>query len=86
MLTVAKSATLLKLTTINGYQNKTSSASYNFNDMKSLPDISQAMDSLVSNFNIDLITQYWQYFSCNANNGTFSVDSENNFLTIADYV
>lgn len=75
MLMITRAATYLKLINLNAYQNETAVAARQFAALGGFTTINKAMDDLVVNFNISLITQTWKYFACNANNGTFTVGS-----------
>jgi len=44
------------------------------------------MDNLVINFDVSTISQNWNSFRCNSNNGSFSLNQEINFLTISDFL
>jgi len=55
------------------FNNNTAYANLFFQAIQSQTGIISAMDNLVVNFDISSITQSWISFSCNTNNGTFTV-------------
>lgn len=73
---------------LNFYQyiNATPMASIMYSSAANYVNITTSMDNLVVNFEIGSITQTWNTLTCNTTSGNFILGTENNFLTVSDFI
>jgi hypothetical protein len=86
MMIVTEQVTAMKKVNYNAYTNNTALAARMFSVAAGKVNITSAMDNLVVNFEIGSITQGWNTLTCNATSGKFIMGTENNFLTISDFI
>jgi hypothetical protein len=86
LLTVANEVSVMKSINYDVFTGNTYLAGILFNVAAGGVNITTAMDNLVVNFNINSITQTWSTLTCNTTSGGFILGSENNFLTVSDFV
>lgn len=86
LLTVTNQVVAMKYLNYYQYTNNATMASRFFSTAASNVNITTAMDNLVVNFDITAITQTWSTLSCNTTTGVYVVGTENNFLTVSDFI